>query len=241
VISKAQIKFIKSLQIKKFRSEHKKFIVQGKKNVLELLMSDYQVHQLYATESFLPDLESTKFQAEIISQNELEKISSFQSNSTALAIVEMPQNDYIEVNNDWAIVLDQVKDPGNLGTIIRIADWYGIKKIICSLDCVDAYNPKVISASMGSFCRVHVFYTELNSYLKKQKEAIFGALLDGESIYKTKQIKTGYLLMGSESQGISSDLKKYITNKVSIPRIGEAESLNVAVATGIICDNLLRK
>jgi len=241
VISKAQIKFIKSLQIKKFRNEHKQFIVQGKKNILELLKSNHKLEQLYVTESFFHESRLSNNNFELVSQKELEQISSFQSNNAGLAIVKIPENEYLTVNNDWILVLDQVKDPGNLGTIIRIADWYGINKIVCSEDCVDVYNPKVISASMGSFCRVKVFYTELESYLNKQSEVIFGALLEGSSVYQANKFKKGYLLMGNESQGISSNLKKFISHKVCIPRIGEAESLNVAVATGIICDNLFGK
>jgi len=239
VISKAQIKFIKSLQIKKFRQEHGQFIVQGKKNILELIDSNYSIKQVYATDTFYSELLTTNVPIETISQKELEQISSFQSNKTALAIVDIPPNDYIEANNDWVIVLDQVKDPGNLGTIIRIADWYGVSKLVCSPDCVDSYNPKVINASMGSFCRVKTYYTALEPYLAKQKEAIFGALLEGKPIYTSIKPTSGYLLMGSESHGIAETLKKHINHQVSIPRLGKAESLNVAVATAILCDNLL--
>jgi TrmH family RNA methyltransferase len=172
---------------------------------------------------------------------ELKKAGTLLSNNSVIAIVHTYEMDLpIIASNETILVLDQIKDPGNLGTIIRVADWYGIKNIICSHECADFYNPKVIAATMGSFTRVKLSVTSLPEYLSLQNVPIYGAFLGGENIHKAKLIKNSFIVMGSESHGISEDVSKYISNKITIPNFGNAESLNVAMATGIILDNFIR-
>jgi TrmH family RNA methyltransferase len=158
-----------------------------------------------------------------------------------LAVVECKNSELPAIaDNELILVLDQVGDPGNLGTIIRVADWYGIKQIICSPDCADFYNPKVIAATMGSFARVKISHTNLIEYLSQQTKPVYGAFLEGKNIHKSKLSDSAFIVMGSESHGISQAVGKYITDKITIPAFGQAESLNVAMATGIILDNFKR-
>ncbi len=246
MFSKNKIKFIKSLQIKKFRIENKKFLVEGAKSILELISSDYIISELYISEWFYKEhfllISGRKIQAEIIKENDLISISTFSTNNAGVAVVEMKENKSITVEKDeYAIVLDDIKDPGNLGTIIRIADWYGISKIICSETTADFYNPKVIAASMGSFTRLEKYYCNLEIFLSDVKLPIYGADLLGKDVHHFPFSTGGYLIMGNESVGLSEGLEKFITEKISIPSYGSAESLNVAIATAIICDNLKRK
>ena len=153
----------------------------------------------------------------------------------------MKPNNAISVSDqEFVLVLDDIRDPGNLGTIIRTADWYGIHKIVASVETADFYNPKVISATMGSFTRVSIFYTDLPQYLSGIKHRIFGAFLNGKNIHEVSFAPGGLVVIGNESRGISATLNSYITDKITIPRYGEAESLNAAIATAIICDNLRR-
>ncbi len=246
MFSKNKSKFIKSLQIKKFRTEYKKFLVEGAKSTLELINSDYFINELFVTERFYQENSSIfsqrKLTVEIISESDLSSISTFASNNAAIAVATMKENNTISTaKNEFALVLDEVKDPGNLGTIIRIADWYGITKIICSETTVDFYNPKVISASMGSFTRASLYYCDLEKFLPTVQSPVYGADLEGENVHEYSFSPGGYLLMGNESEGLSTHVKKYITKKIHIPRYGQAESLNVAIATAIICDNIKRK
>ncbi len=247
MLSKKWLKLIKSLQIKKYRQENQAFLVEGAKSVQELLQSDYNTRILFATEAFyqstIRGLGKQSFEVEIVSQAELEAAGAFQSNNTGLAIADTKENRYLAADDqEFVLVLDEVKDPGNLGTIIRVADWYGIRKIVCSAETADCYNPKVIAASMGSFTRVSVYYCELETYLSQQQnQAIYGAFLDGDNIHQTHFPASGYLVMGNESRGIREALHPLINRRVTIPRFGGAESLNVAIATAIFCDNLKRK
>ncbi|WP_194774543.1 RNA methyltransferase [Pararhodonellum marinum] len=243
--SKNTLKFIKSLQQKKFRRQENSFFVEGTKNVTELLRSDYKVTHLLYTEKFQKEQseELVRFGGEqfLVSPKVLESCGGFQSNDSALAVAQIKSNENPPyVHTEWVLALDEVRDPGNLGTIIRIADWYGIQNLILSEGTADFYNPKVLQASMGSFTRVKVFYTELAAYLKNFPGEIYGAFLGGESIHGLSLPSGGLLVMGSESHGISPHLEAYISKKITIPRYGQAESLNVAVATAIICDNLKR-
>lgn len=245
MISKRESKFIKSLQIKKYRKEHKAFLVEGSKNLIEVFESDYQIQRVFCTETFYQKHHSY-FSSEIsytlVSQDELEKTGSYASNNAGIAIVLMKEEDQFDViANEWVLVLDDVNDPGNLGTIIRIADWYGIKKIVCSQNTADVYNPKVISSSMGSFTRTQLIYTDLISFFEKhQSIPIYGAFLEGESVHKTTFPSTAFLVMGNEANGISEAVEKLVTKKISIPAYGGAESLNVAIATAVILDNTKR-
>jgi RNA methyltransferase, TrmH family len=245
MLSKNTLKFIKSLQQKKFRKQEQLFFVEGSKNVTELLQSDYEVSHVLFTQQFFDEnsslLKSIKADTFEVTQKTLESIGSFQSNDAALAVAKMKPNKAFDLSSDeWVIALDDVKDPGNLGTIIRIADWYGIQKLLLSEESAEVYNPKVLHASMGSFTRIQFFYTDLKNELIKKNLPVYGALLEGKSIYETDFGKGGIILMGNESKGISHELEKLVDHKITIPRFGKAESLNVAVATAIFCDNIKR-
>lgn len=238
MLSNAQQKFVNSLHQKKYRKIHQAFIVEGRKNVDELLKSDFVVQSLFSTKSISEKLDSI---TTIVSENELNKVSTLKISDSVLAIVKQKGNlSPILQKNELTIVLDNINDPGNLGTIIRTADWFGIKNIICSDSTVDFYNPKVIMSTMGSFGRVNLFYTDLKKYLIENSEIpVFGAFLEGVPVKTLKDFKGGFLLMGSETHGISQDLTECITKKITIPRIGGAESLNVAISTAILIDNLI--
>ena len=241
MLSKARIKLIQSLNLKKHRSELKLFVVEGKKQVTELLTSNYQINCIVATpnwaDAFAQDIKNNT-ELIIVTTEELKKVSLLQTPQEVLAVVEMHENEFTPqiLNEQFTIVLDGIQDPGNMGTILRIADWYGIKNIVCSNDCVDILNPKSIQATMGSFARVNVFYTALDELFKNNTLPVFGALMDGESLYQTRISEQGILLIGNEGKGISNTVIPYITNPITIPRIGGADSLNAGIATAIICD-----
>ncbi|MBP6386749.1 MAG: RNA methyltransferase [Pseudarcicella sp.] len=246
MLSKNESKFIQSLQNKKIRHETQLFTVEGAKSVVELLDSDFKIKELLSTEVFYKEnqsiLEKQSFSIKIVSEADLSRAGTFLTNNAALAVVHCKENTKIEATSkELVLVLDDIRDPGNLGTIIRIADWYGITKLICSENTVEFYNPKVIAATMGSFCRVNVYYTNLLSFFEVNSQfSVFGAFLNGNSVHSMVEKQSGYIVMGNESKGISADLEKYITHKITIPAFGKAESLNVGVATAIICDNFKR-
>lgn len=245
MLSKNTVKFIKSLHQKKFRNQEQKFFVEGEKSVVEVLNSDFRLELIVATDSFFNKYKSliTQSGAQVIlaTQNQLESLGQYQSNDSALAVVHMKPNspfDFPEGN--FVVGLDDVRDPGNLGTIIRIADWYGIKDLVFSSQTAEFYNPKVIQSSMGSFTRVNFFYADLKDVFQKWNMPIYGAFLDGKNVHEMKSISHGVILMGNESNGVSSQLEQIVTDKVTIPGFGQAESLNVAIATAILCDNFKR-
>lgn len=245
MLSKNTVKFIKSLHQKKFRNQEQKFFVEGEKSVLEVLNSDFIIDLLIATEPFLErvngKINHSKTQVILATQNQLENLGQYQSNDSALAVVGMkPNNSFDLPDGELAIALDDVRDPGNLGTIIRIADWYGIKHLVFSPQTAEFYNPKVIQASMGSFTRVNFFYGDLASIFRKWDVPVYGAFLSGKNVHELKEVKAGVILMGNESKGIASELEMSVTEKVTIPGFGKAESLNVAIATAILCDNFKR-
>ncbi|UJF19494.1 RNA methyltransferase [Vibrio sp. SS-MA-C1-2] len=242
MISKNQIKLLRALGQKKQRKVQGLFLVEGEKNVIELLDSSLIIKQIFGTAEFLSANQERlqAFQSIEASLEELTKASSLVSNNAAVAIVEIPK-DKIPQAKGLMIALDGVSDPGNLGTIIRLADWYGIKHIIASRDCADPYNPKTIRATMGSFGRVTVTLTDLPLYLEQADIPVYGAFLEGENIHKTDFSPEGILLMGSESHGVREEAEQFVTDKITIPAFGGAESLNVAMATGIILDNLRRQ
>lgn len=242
MISKNQLKLLRALGQKKQRKAHGLFLVEGEKNVLELLDSSLIVKQIFATREFLE-----QYRAELggyvcieSSLDDLTKASSLVSNNAAVAIAEIPANTAPQ-SQGLMIALDGVSDPGNLGTIIRVADWYGIKHIVASRDCADPYNPKTIRATMGSFGRVQVTQLDLPDYLAQANLPIYGAFLEGNSVHSTEFAAEGILLMGSESHGVRPQAEQFVTDKITIPAFGGAESLNVAMATGIILDNLRRQ
>lgn len=247
MISKKWVKLITSLQHKKYRKQHQAFLVEGAKSVLELFSSDYQIQILFMTEEFYQQhirlLQKQSLPYEIVSQDELEKTGMLQTNNACLAVVSTKANQSVTASdNEYILMLDDVKDPGNLGTIIRIADWFGISKLVCSENTTDFYNPKVIAASMGSFTRVQLYYCDIAQYLKKNEGRlpVYGAFLDGTDVHTVPFAPAGILLMGNESQGISEALTPWVTSRIHIPRYGGAESLNVGIATAVICDNIRR-
>jgi TrmH family RNA methyltransferase len=242
MISKNQLKLIRQLGQKKYRKQFNQYLVQGEKNVLELLNSPLKVNDVFATQSFIDNNQSSYPQTHFITADEeqLTKVSTLVSNNAAIAIIDMPTTTLPD-ENSLILALDGVSDPGNLGTIIRVADWYGIKHIVASTDSADPYNPKTISATMGSFVRVSVSQVELPEYLSTLNMPIYGAFLDGQSVHSTKFSGQGVLLMGSESHGIREQCAKLVSNKITIPAFGGAESLNVAKATGIILYNFKRQ
>jgi TrmH family RNA methyltransferase len=243
MITKAKIKFIKSLQIKKYRTQEQCFIVEGAKSISELIKSYFVVREICGTQEYIAENSEVFAQKgipfSVVSTRDLQALGSFKTNEAGVAIAHMKKNEKPVLNDtEYGLVLDDIRDPGNLGTIIRTADWYGIDKIIASPDSTDFYNPKVIASSMGSFTRVRVYYTELTEFVRAYSGSIYGAFLEGESLYTINFNKGGLIVMGNESNGISRELEKLVTNRVTIPRIGKAESLNVATATAIVLDNI---
>lgn len=219
--------------------------MEGKKQVTELFTSDYRIQTIVATESWIREhAQDIKNNTEIITVDDegLRKASLLQAPQDVLAVVHMPDHTPPLTPNPHAftLVLDGIQDPGNLGTIIRIADWYGIKQVVCSPDCVDVYNPKTIQATMGSFARVQTAYVHLPDFLEHSTVPVFGAVMNGPSVYQTTLPAAGVLVTGNEGKGISPAVMPYITHPISIPRVGGAESLNAAIATAIICDNMAR-
>lgn len=234
-MTKNEIKYLQSLSDKKNRDSENKFVVEGPKMIEELLQSDFAIEKIWGTED---QSIATKVEFEKISEAEMSRISQQKTPSNILALVEKPQNTLATTSDEWIIVLDGIQDPGNLGTIIRIADWFGLNKIVASLDTADCYNSKVVQSTMGGIFRVNIFYTDLEVFLQKTDLPKYGALLDGENIYQLKDKPKGLLVIGNESKGIRPNIQTFITKPVTIPRIGKAESLNAAVATGIIVGQL---
>jgi TrmH family RNA methyltransferase len=245
MLSKNTVKFIKSLHQKKYRAEHQKFFVEGEKSVVEVINSNFVIDFLVATPDFIErhDVLLKKCSFEIIqaTKNQLESLGQYQSNDSALAVVKQKVNEvFTPGQNELVVALDDVRDPGNLGTIIRIADWYGIKKLLFSSQTADFYNPKVIQASMGSFTRIQFFYGDLPTVLSSWNLPVYGAFLDGENLHSLSKVEPGVILMGNESKGISPEVEPFVSRKITIPAFGSAESLNVAIATAVLCDNFKR-
>lgn len=250
MLSKAQISLITSLQHKKFRKQLGLFVVEGIKSVLEFMASDYNVDSLYITDEaltkmgILPHKLKSDLKCITVSETEFSKISSLSSPQGVLALVRIPEGtafDWQAIRAQHNILLDDVQDPGNLGTIIRTAEWFGIRHIFCSIGTVDAYNPKVVQATMGSLARVQVYYTDLPDFIGQAALPSFAGLLDGQSVYETDFQQAGLIVMGNEGNGISQAVQDAVDHAVTIPRIGEAESLNVAVATTIFCSEIARQ
>lgn len=234
MITKNQIRLIKSLSLKKGRIKHQLFVVEGRKNIAELLNSGYEVHSLFAIHNWIN--ENKDRGANKVSNIELGKISSLRTPNEVLALVRMKHSSCsFDTDSGIVLVLDGVSDPGNMGTIIRMCDWFGVNNIICSPDCVDVYNPKVIQATMGSIFRVNVIYTNLADYLKSIKDPIYGAFMNGDNVRKVLFPENLHLVMGNESNGITKEVSALITNKIKVKNIAEkAESLNVAIAASVL-------
>jgi TrmH family RNA methyltransferase len=245
MLSKSTISLLKSLQQKKFRIEHGLFLVEGNKSVTEFANSSYQIEAIYHTTAIDPKLLklSGKINFTEISLNDLEKISSLKSPQEVIALVKTPALPVLnttDLKGKFAIALDGIQDPGNMGTIIRTADWFGIQHIICSVDTVDVYNPKVVQATMGSLAHINIYYVELAEFLGRINMPLFGALLDGSNIYKTDFGTEGLIIMGNEGNGLRPEIIKLVQKAVTIPREGNAESLNVGIATAIFCSEIKR-
>lgn len=246
MISKSDIKYIQSLAHKKFRDEERLFIVEGVKMVEELISSaSDNIDRVFATKNWverqLPNTVVNKLTV-VIEEHELAKISQHKTPNEVLALVKFPkfENEY-NTDNKLTLVLDQIQDPGNLGTIIRTCDWFGINQIVCSLDTVDNYNPKVIQSAMGSILHVEVIYKSLPTFLSTVQDIpIYAAVLNGKSIHDIAIAKPSLLLIGNESNGISKEVLAFATEKITIPKLGQAESLNAAIASGIIISALLK-
>ena len=240
MVSKNQIKRITALQQKKFRTEHELFIAEGFKVIQELFQSHYEIQEFYSTDATLQL--NNKVRTEIISEADLKKISCLKTPNTCLAVFRIPEKKAI-IDSGLIVALDDVRDPGNLGTILRLCDWFGIQQLICSNETVDIYNPKVVQATMGSISRVNVTYVDLNQYLAETKLAVFGTFMDGENIYRANLPQEGIVVMGNEANGISSAIEKNVDYRLTIPRFGilqKTESLNVATATAIILSEFKR-
>lgn len=238
MLSKSQIKLITSLKQKKYRQDLGFFVVEGIKTINELLASHLKLHALYTTESFNIDAKDEV----LISETDLKRISFLKTPNKALAIFKIPEQTPLDTKG-LIVVLDDVRDPGNLGTIIRLCDWFGVKELVCSKATVDCFNPKVIQATMGSITRVNISYLDLETFLNDVNSPIYGAFMDGDVVYKTALPAQGVLVMGNEANGVSKDVEALITEKITIPRFGAlqaTESLNVATATAILLSEFRR-
>lgn len=242
MLSKKEQKFIKSLKVKKYRVREKRFLVEGTKNIRELLSSDFKVELIAGTDSFFDSNEGMveNVRLEVIKADLLAQLGNFKTNDAAIAVVQAKEHQPFTITeNKVYFVLDGVGDPGNLGTIIRTLDWFGFDELICSENCAELYHPKVIASTMGSFTRMKVFYENLPSLFKQVNFPVYGADMNGENLFeKTIISNPSFIVMGSESQGLSDNIKKHITQYLSIPKFGQAESLNVGVATGILAGYL---
>ncbi len=240
MVSKNQIKLISSLQQKKQRIAHQMFIAEGIKGIQELIDAKFELDHLYTTQNDFEMVSNN--QKTLISDADLKKISALATPNTCLAVFKIP----IEKNSKESgliVALDSVRDPGNLGTIMRLCDWFGIEQLICSKETVDIYNPKVVQATMGSIARVNVSYVDLNDFLTTTTLPVFGTFMNGENIYTTALPQEGIIVMGNEANGIAPELEKIIKNRLTIPRFGtiqKTESLNVATATAIVLSEFRR-
>ena len=241
MVSKNQIKLITSLQQKKYRKQEQLFFAEGVKVVQELLHSNFELQDLFTTKQDFLTVPKNKVHA--ISEVELKKISALTTPNTCLAVFKIPKVKEM-VEKGLIVALDDVRDPGNLGTIIRLCDWFGIETLFCSEESVDIYNPKVVQATMGSISRVNVVYGNLETFLSQTKLPIFGTFMDGKNIYQEELSKEGIIIMGNEANGISTSVEKLVSERIAIPRFGNlqvTESLNVATATAIILSEFKRK
>ena len=240
MLTKNQIKLITSLTQKKQRLKHRLFLVEGKKTVDEFLKSHYTLHHMYAIND---DFDCSPEKFSLISDAELKKISALTTPQKVVAIFEIPTSEKV-ASDKLILALDAIRDPGNLGTIIRLCDWFGIEHLVCSETTVDCYNPKVVQATMGSLTRVNVVYLNLEEFLRDSKVQKFGAFMDGENVYESTLSEKGILILGNEANGISSEIETLIENRMSIPSFSShqsTESLNVATATAILLSEFKRR
>lgn len=238
LLSKSQIKLITSLQQKKYRDNSGLFVAEGPKVISELIDANFELHSFFVIES----TENQNNAIQIISKDELRKISFLKNSNSSLAVFKIPKQKSIS-EKGVVIALDAIRDPGNLGTIIRLCDWFGVSQIICSKDTVDCYNPKVIQATMGSISRVNVIYTNLSDFIKESNVPVFGGTMNGENIYSKELPQNAIIVLGNEGKGISEEIMNLLTHKITIPKFGslqKTESLNVAMATSILLSEFKR-
>ena len=254
MISKNQVKLIRSLELKKNRKREQLFVAEGPKVVGDLLRAGYTAYALFSTTAWAeaePLAATATADVTFVTPDELQRISFLQHPQEVLGVFHIPDEPADDiVTATWpkgkiALALDGVQDPGNVGTIIRIADWFGIDTIYCSLDTADVYNPKVVQATMGSLAHVHIFYCSLEKLLAQVACPVYGTLLDGENIFSQPLSKEGIIVMGNEGNGISPEIRQLITHRLLIPSFSvsseRAESLNVAIATAITCSEFRRR
>ncbi|CAZ94828.1 TrmH family RNA methyltransferase [Zobellia galactanivorans] len=239
MVSKNQIKLVKSLHQKKYRNRHNLFVAEGIKVVSELVASDFKVNAVYSTDAEIEV--GAAGLVELVSEVELKKMSALTAPNKVLGVFEIPKARKPDLTG-WVLVLDDVRDPGNLGTIIRLCDWFGIEHLVCSLNTVDCYNPKTLQATMGSISRVNIGYTDLPTFLEGVPSDIYGAFMDGVSVYTKAMPESGILVMGNEANGVSKEVEALVSRKISIPQFGKntTESLNVATATAILLNEIRR-
>lgn len=240
MLSRKDQKFIKSLKVKKYRTREKRFLVEGAKNVQELINSSFEIEMIIGSEEFISsNLKSGNHRYEIVKPDILEALGTFKTNQDCIAVAKTKEWTLKDVQfDDHIFVLDGVSDPGNVGTIIRTLDWFGFKQVILSPDCADFFHPKVISSTMGSFTRVNVITTELSEFFESNDHKVFAADMEGTKLSEVNFDQPSVIIMGSESHGIGSETKQEVAEFVTIPRFGTAESLNVGIATGIIASQL---
>jgi TrmH family RNA methyltransferase len=250
MISKNKIKFIHSLAKKKEREETGLFIAEGEKLISELLKANYAVETIFSTQEPITIRKEFINEFTLLSIDEMKRISQLKNPSPILAVVKQPSLTPLTtpLPSDLILVLDTIQDPGNLGTIIRLASWFGIRTIICSTDCVDCYNPKVVQATMGAIAHVDIYYTHLPDFLwmaSAENRTIYGTFLEGENIYSCQLESNGIIVFGNEGMGISNDVKKQISKKIVIPTFNSTgenvESLNVSVAAAVVCSEFRRR
>lgn len=245
MLSKTQSKYIRSLALLKFRKEHKCFIVEGEKIALEWLNSGKPARMIVGLEEWLKQHEAILAkhpEATIVATDEaeLKQVSTLQTPNKILLVVPMPGVPDLAGIQDWCIALDGLRDPGNMGTILRIADWFGIGDVVCSQDCVDAFSPKVIQSAMGAQLRVNIHTATLEDFIQQSKLPAIAATLEGEDIYCFEKPGKGIIIIGNESAGIRQELIALCAHSITIPKMGGAESLNAGVSAGIICALLLK-
>lgn len=252
MLSKNKIKLIRSLELKKNRSVNGLFVAEGKKLILDLFQSEIVVSEVFCTKNMAKEILSpnSKIKIEIVEKEDLSRISFLKTTPEIIALCEIPKSviNWNELKDDLTLVLDEIQDPGNMGTIVRLADWFGIRNIICSESCADLYNPKVVQSTMGAFARVKVHYVALPGFLKQANLLhipVYGAYLEGENLYKSELSASGLVVMGNEGNGISNNISGYISRKINIPSFPPdgvtSESLNVAIATSVICSEFRRR
>jgi RNA methyltransferase, TrmH family len=247
MLSKTHTKYIQSLQHKKLRDEHNLFIAEGPRLVQDLLESrKFTCKEIFALEEWINENNAllsslTGPSVETVKDFELEKISALTTAHSVLAVFEKRKPDEnVKTTGKITLLLDTIQDPGNLGTIIRIADWFGITTIVCSAGCADMYNPKVVQSTMGSLGRINIVYTDLPGWLLQNKKIkIYSASLNGKALQSFGKLKEGIIIIGNEAHGVSDEVMQLVNEKITIPKIGQAESLNAAVATGIILSHVV--